>query len=79
MTSNGPGGGASSPSSTMASPTVNVQPVDRSEGPFVLQPWVDSVPLAADGAEGDVKINCVEYFGSCALCLYLQPLIPLAN
>ncbi|KAH8127824.1 hypothetical protein LI328DRAFT_129996 [Trichoderma asperelloides] len=62
MTSNGPGGGASSPSSTMASPTVNVQPIDRSEGPFVLQPWVDSVPLSADGTDGDIKINCVEYF-----------------
>ncbi|GFP59781.1 transforming growth factor-beta receptor-associated protein 1 [Trichoderma asperellum] len=46
----------------MASPTVNVQPIDRSEGPFVLQPWVDSVPLSADGTDGDIKINCVEYF-----------------
>jgi hypothetical protein len=79
MTSNGPGGGASSPPPTMASPTVNEQPADRSEGPFVLQPWIDSVPLSADGAEGDIKINCVEYFGSCALCLRFQPLIPFAN
>lgn len=58
MTSNGPGGGASS-ASTMASPSINA---DRQDGPYVLQPWVDSVPLSADGSEDDVKINCVEYF-----------------
>ncbi|KAH6603318.1 vacuolar sorting [Trichoderma cornu-damae] len=64
MTSNGPDGGASSPSSsaTMASPGVNVLPPDRQDGPYVLQPWVDSVPLSADGSLQDIKINCVEYF-----------------
>ncbi|RFU74436.1 vacuolar sorting [Trichoderma arundinaceum] len=35
---------------------------DRQDGPYVLQPWVDSVPLSADGSEDDIKINCVEYF-----------------
>ncbi|KAM0255321.1 hypothetical protein ACHAQJ_005911 [Trichoderma viride] len=46
----------------MASPTVNVQALDRQDGPYVLQPWVESVPLSADGTEDDIKINCVEYF-----------------
>ncbi|KAL7930590.1 hypothetical protein V8C35DRAFT_312400 [Trichoderma chlorosporum] len=58
MTSNGPGGGASS-SSAMASPS---SVADRQDGPYVLQSWVDSVPLSADGSEDGVKINCVEYF-----------------
>ncbi|KAL6862335.1 vacuolar sorting protein [Trichoderma novae-zelandiae] len=57
MTSNGPGGGASS--SPMASPSIAA---DRQDGPYVLQPWVDSVPLSADGSEDGVEINCVEYF-----------------
>ncbi|KAJ4856433.1 hypothetical protein T069G_09801 [Trichoderma breve] len=43
----------------MASPSITA---DRQDGPYVLQPWVDSVPLSADGSEDDVKINCVEYF-----------------
>ncbi|KAL6879726.1 vacuolar sorting protein [Trichoderma longibrachiatum] len=57
MTSNGPGGGASS--SSMASPGIAADPQD---GPYVLQPWVDSVPLSADGSQDGIKINCVEYF-----------------
>ncbi|KAL7813456.1 vacuolar sorting protein [Trichoderma gracile] len=57
MTSNGPGGGASS--SSMASPGIAADPHD---GPYVLQPWVDSVPLSADGAQDGIKINCVEYY-----------------
>ncbi|KAL7795020.1 hypothetical protein V8C37DRAFT_375258 [Trichoderma ceciliae] len=60
MTSHGPGGGASS--STMASPSVSLQSLDRQDGPYVLQPWVDSVPLSSDGSQDDIKINCVEYF-----------------
>lgn len=48
----------------MASPGTNA---DRQDGPYVLQPWVDSVPLSAEGSEDDVKINCVEYFGWCPL------------
>lgn len=67
MTSNGPGGGASS-SATMASPSINT---GRQDGPYVLQPWVDSVPLSADNSQDDVKINCVEYFGPFALCSQL--------
>ncbi|UKZ83714.1 hypothetical protein TrVFT333_011523 [Trichoderma virens FT-333] len=43
----------------MASPSINADPQN---GPYVLQPWVDSVPLSADGSEDGIKINCVEYF-----------------
>ncbi|TFB00166.1 Transforming growth factor-beta receptor-associated protein 1 [Trichoderma ghanense] len=57
MTSNGSGGGASS--SSMASPSIAADPQD---GPYVLQQWVDSVPLSADGSQDGIKINCVEYF-----------------
>ncbi|KAJ9142775.1 Transforming growth factor-beta receptor-associated protein 1 [Pleurostoma richardsiae] len=30
-------------------------------GPFVLRTLLDDVPLSADGASDDVKINCVDY------------------
>ncbi|PTB72527.1 vacuolar sorting protein [Trichoderma longibrachiatum ATCC 18648] len=43
----------------MASPGIAADPQD---GPYVLQPWVDSVPLSADGSQDGIKINCVEYF-----------------
>lgn len=32
-------------------------------GPYALRPLLHNVPLAADGSDEDVKINCVEYFG----------------
>jgi hypothetical protein len=48
----------------MASPGIAADPHD---GPYVLQPWVDSVPLSADGSQDGIKINCVEYYGSCAM------------
>jgi len=34
------------------------------DGPFVLRPLLEDVPLAADGSPDDVKINCVDYFGA---------------
>ncbi|PTB63539.1 vacuolar sorting protein [Trichoderma citrinoviride] len=43
----------------MASPSIAADPQD---GPYALQPWVDSVPLSADGSQDGIKINCVEYF-----------------
>lgn len=51
MTSHGPGDGLSSSSNK------------REDGPFVLRPMVQDVPLSADGSQDGVKITCVEYFG----------------
>lgn len=31
-------------------------------GPYLLQPLLEDVPLSEDGFNGDVKINCVEYY-----------------
>lgn len=50
MTSTGPGDGQGS----------NGRP---EEGPFILRPLLDNVPLVTDETEGEVKINCVEYYG----------------
>lgn len=33
-------------------------------GPYVLRPLLDSVPLSADGSANDIKINCVDYYGT---------------
>ncbi|KAF4582957.1 hypothetical protein GQ602_006101 [Ophiocordyceps camponoti-floridani] len=33
----------------------------REDGPYVLRPLLDDVPLSADGTNGHVVINCVEY------------------
>lgn len=32
-------------------------------GPYLLQPLLEDVPLSEDGSKGDVKINCIEYYG----------------
>lgn len=32
-------------------------------GPFVLRTLLDHVPLSEDGADDDIKINCVDYLG----------------
>ena len=37
-------------------------------GPYVLRTLLKDVPLSADGANDDVKINCVDYLGACILC-----------
>ncbi|GJN67265.1 hypothetical protein PLICBS_001289 [Purpureocillium lilacinum] len=34
----------------------------REDGPYVLRPLLDNVPLSADGPQDGIKINCVEYF-----------------
>jgi vacuolar protein sorting-associated protein 3 len=34
------------------------------DGPFVLRTLLEGVPLSADGTSQDIKINCVEYYGS---------------
>ncbi|ATY66668.1 TGF beta receptor associated [Cordyceps militaris] len=31
-------------------------------GPYLLQPLLDDVPLSDDGSQSDVKINCIEYY-----------------
>lgn len=54
MTSNGSGDG---PSST------TVDGRRREDGPYILRSLLDNVPLSADGAQEDIKINCVDYFG----------------
>ncbi|KAM0518285.1 hypothetical protein ACHAPS_007809 [Verticillium nonalfalfae] len=36
------------------------------DGPYVLRTLLEDVPLSADGPVTDVKINCVEYFGTSA-------------
>ncbi|KAF4121803.1 vacuolar protein sorting-associated protein 3 [Geosmithia morbida] len=38
------------------------EPSRRVDGPFILKPLLDEVPLSADGSESDVKINCVDYY-----------------
>ncbi|PFH61303.1 hypothetical protein XA68_17720 [Ophiocordyceps unilateralis] len=37
--------------------------IPREDGPYVLRPLLDDVPLSADGSQGHVSINCVEYLG----------------
>ena len=34
-------------------------------GPFVLRTLLQDVPLSADGGNEDIKINCVDYLGTC--------------
>lgn len=42
----------------------NVAHVSRREdGPYVLRPLLDDVPLSEDGSHDDISINCVDYFG----------------
>lgn len=36
---------------------------DTDTGPYLLQPLLEDIPLSEDGSKGNVKINCVEYFG----------------
>lgn len=45
-----------------SSPTAKVHS-SLEMGPFVLRPLLEHVPLSADDAEDEVKINCVEYLG----------------
>lgn len=33
------------------------------DGPYLLQSLLEDVPLSEDGSKGDIKINCVEYYG----------------
>lgn len=33
------------------------------DGPFVLRPLLDDVPLSEDGQNADIKITCVDYLG----------------
>ncbi|UNI24441.1 hypothetical protein JDV02_010184 [Purpureocillium takamizusanense] len=47
-------GGAESPHRTLKP--------HREDGPYVLRPLLDNVPLSADGPQDDIKINCVEYY-----------------
>lgn len=45
----------------------------REDGPYVLRPLLDDVPLSADGATGDIEINCVEYLSRwMRFCLVAQ-------
>ncbi|RCI14039.1 hypothetical protein L249_8193 [Ophiocordyceps polyrhachis-furcata BCC 54312] len=55
----------------------------REDGPYVLRPLLDDVPLSADGSQGHVEIKCIEYLGRTPithfelnklLTLYTQPL-----
>lgn len=39
-------------------------------GPFVLRTLLDNVPLSEDGADDDVKINCVDYLGTFRACVF---------
>lgn len=32
--------------------------------PYTLRPLLRGVPLSADGTNEDVKINCVDYYGT---------------
>lgn len=32
-------------------------------GPYLLQPLLEDVPLSEDSSKSDIKINCVEYYG----------------
>lgn len=34
------------------------------DGPYVLRSLLEDVPLSEDGSKSDVKINCIEYFGT---------------
>lgn len=44
----------------------------REDGPFVLRSLLEDVPLSADGSQSDVKINCVEYYGSYSASIQLS-------
>lgn len=35
--------------------------------PYALRPLLHDVPLSADGNNDDVKINCVDFYGTRAL------------
>ncbi|GAO13225.1 hypothetical protein UVI_02025730 [Ustilaginoidea virens] len=37
--------------------------LDHEDGPYILRPLLEAVPLCTDGSAEDVKINCVEYYG----------------
>ena len=45
-----------------SSGTDNGQLSKGEDGPFVLRSLIKDVPLAADGVQEDVKINCVDYY-----------------
>ena len=44
-------------------PTDQDGPGPREDGPYILRPLLEGVPLVADGSEKNVKINCVEFHG----------------
>jgi hypothetical protein len=44
------------------------------DGPYILRPLLEEVPLKVDGSDGDVKINCIEYYGEPVKC---QPISSL--
>ncbi|PHH78949.1 hypothetical protein CDD80_5981 [Ophiocordyceps camponoti-rufipedis] len=48
-------------STSLGSPPCRVAYLYREDGPYVLRPLLDDVPLSADGTKGHVVINCVEY------------------
>ena len=64
MTSNGAGDEPSQP-------TAELRRSAREDGPFILRPLLDQVPLSADGSQDDIKINCVEYWGK-----HANPFLP---
>lgn len=33
------------------------------DGPYILRPLLEEIPLASDGSDNNVKINCVEFYG----------------
>lgn len=45
-----------------SSGTGNGQLSKREDGPYVLRPLIEDVPLSADESQDDVKINCVDYY-----------------
>lgn len=60
MTSNGPGDELSEPRGNHRASQC---------GPFILRPLLDQLPLSADGAESDIKINCIDLWGIWPCCL----------
>ena len=55
---------ADAPSRKDDRPTQNPSRAALEAGPYVLRTLLKDVPLSADGANDDVKINCVDYLGA---------------
>ncbi|KOS17253.1 Vacuolar protein sorting-associated protein 3 [Escovopsis weberi] len=53
---------APSTTNTAAAAAAAVRSLARDDGPYVLRPWVDPVPLSVDGTQDGIRINCVEYY-----------------